>query len=447
VACRRRRQTAAQGAFKRALGGADINGVSPRYRDLLLLRGRERPRELLLFTLFAFAASITLIWAWSWNAKLNDYGLEAATSFAALLHGHLETFLQTAPTYGASLLVRAPFALPGSLLHGGTLMIYRLSAVPCLLALAALGVWLARDLRRAGGSLLGACGVLAVCAANPITYRAMQLGHPEEVLGAALCVAAVLLAQRGHVSWAALALGIAIANKQWALLAVGPVLLAAPAGRWRILAIAGGVAIALMGPIALESGTLAAGTVRLGASSTGLIFNPQQIFWFFAQRGEWLPKQGILIPHTVRVPPAWLADRAHMIIVAAGVPLSWLALRRGSSRGDALLLLALLMLLRCWLDPWDVMYYMAPFVIALLAWETTVTRSRPLFAITATLATWVIFRYLPEHINTDFQALAFLIPSTLALALIAARVYGLVPSRRLAGPAIPSLTRAPGVPS
>ena len=30
------------------------------------------------------------------------------------------------------------------------------------------------------------------------------------------------------------------------------------------------------------------------------------------------------------------------------------------------------MLLRCWLDPWDVVYYPLPFIVALLAWETTV---------------------------------------------------------------------------
>jgi hypothetical protein len=312
-------------------------------------------------------------------------------------------------------------------------MIYRLSALPCLLAIAALGVWLARDLRRAGGSLVSACAALAVCAANPITYRAMQLGHPEEVLGAALCVAAVLLAQRGRVSWAALA--------------VGPVLLAAPAGRWRILVIAGGVACALMAPIVLASGTLAAGTGRLAAASTGVIFHPQQIFWFFAQRGEWLPKQGIYIPKAFRLPPTWLGDRIHLIIVAIGVPLSWIAWRRRTSRGDALLLLALLMLLRCWLDPWDNIYYLIPFVIALLAWETTVARTRPFFAVTATVASWLIFWYLPSHMNSDPQALAFLIPSTLAIGLMAARVYGLVPSRRLVGPPVPRLTRAPGVPS
>jgi len=423
--------------------------VSSWRRDLQRSRQRERPLELAVFVVSALTASLVLIWGWWWNVGLNDFGEEAASSFVALLHGHIATFGSSAPAYGGSLLLRAPFALPASLAHGSMLTLYRFSALPCLLAVAALGVWLARDLRRGGRGLLAALAALALCVANPITYRALQLGHPEEILGAALCVAAVLLAQRGRVSWAALALGLAIANKQWALLAVGPALIAAPSGRWRLLGFAGAVALALMSPILLASGTLAVGTTRLVASPTGVIFHPQQVFWFFGRRGEWLPKQGIFIPRSFRLPPDWLGDRAHLIIVALSVPLSWAALRRRTSRGDALALLTLLMLLRCWLDPWDVIYYMAPFVVALLAWETTVLHRPPLYAVTATLATWLTFWYLPNRVSSDAQALAFLIPSTLAIVLLTARVYGLVPVRRLTGrdAAVARVTRAPGVPS
>ncbi len=397
--------------------------------------------------LVALAVSLGLLWGWHWDARMNDFGEEAAASFAALLHGHLAAFVRTAPAYGASLLLRAPFALPASLAHGSTLTLYRFSALPCLLAIAALGVWLARNLRRVGGGRLAALATLALCIANPITYRALQLGHPEEILGATLCVAAVLLAQRGRISWAALALGFAIANKQWALLAVGPVLVAAPTGRWRILAGAGALAFALVAPIALASGPLTAGVGRFAASPTGVIFHPQQIFWFFARRGEWLPQQGIYIPRSFRLPPEWLGDRAHLIIVALGVPATLLAMRRRTSRPDAMLLLALLMLIRCWFDPWDVIYYTAPFVVALMAWETTVKGGLPLYAITATVATWLTFWYLPDHMNSDAQALAFLIPSTLALTLLAAKVYRVRPGRTLSRSAVPRLTRAPGVPS
>jgi uncharacterized membrane protein len=74
---------------------------------------------------------------------------------------------------------------------------------------------------------------------TPVTLSAFQYGHAEELLGAVLCISAVLAAQRGHVHWATVLLGLAIVNKEWALLAIGPVLLALPSGRVRALAIAG----------------------------------------------------------------------------------------------------------------------------------------------------------------------------------------------------------------
>ena len=432
--------------FKRRRGDADIDHVTARPRDPLpVLRGTPRG-ETALWILLAVAASLTMIWGWSWNVVLNDYGTEAAASFTALLHGHVDAFLQTAPSYGATFLLRAPFALPGSLTGASALLIYRLSALPCMLAIAALGVWLATDLRRHGGGIVAAAVALALCAANPITYKVLEIGHPEELLGGALCVAAVLLALRGRANWAALALGLAIANKQWALLAIGPVLVALPAQRWRTLIGAGAVAVAFVAPIMLSTVTVKAATSRLIVSDTGTLFHPWQVFWFFGPRGHWLPVMGNYIPRGFRLPPSWLGGRAHLLIVWLGVPLTLFALRRRTRPADALLLLALLMLLRCWLDPWDNVYYPLPFIVALLAWETTVARRLPFAAAAATAATWLIFDYLPLHLTVDEQAVSFLVPATLTLAALAAVIYRLRPIRQRARTA-PLLSRAPAVPS
>jgi hypothetical protein len=70
------------------------------------------------------------------------------------VHGHLELFLRSAPVYGWSFVERAPFALIPSLWGGGELAVYRLIALPCLLAVAALAVWLAADMRALGRSTL-----------------------------------------------------------------------------------------------------------------------------------------------------------------------------------------------------------------------------------------------------------------------------------------------------
>ena len=316
----------------------------------VLAAGRSRRRALDSTVVWAAAAiglSVAMAWGWSWAVQGNDYALEAAGPLTALLHGHFETFFSTAPSYGPSLMLRAPFALAGSLAGGGPLLIYRLAALPCLLALAGLGVWLAHTLRRMGGSLTAATLAVALCAANPITYRILALGHPEELLGAALGTGAVLVAIRGRPLWAGLLLGLAIANKQWALLAVGPVLLALPAGRWRALILAGAIAVAMEAPLLLSSPTVTAGTSRIVVSDTGGIFNPQQIFWFFGPRIHWLPSMGLEISRQARQAPSWLGGRAHPLIVWLGLPATLLALWRRTRREDALLLLAGLMLLRC----------------------------------------------------------------------------------------------------
>jgi hypothetical protein len=435
-------------AFKPPRERADIDGVTARNRDRPPAGGVVSRREIVLWSVLVAAVTVAALWAWSWDTQFNDYGLEAAASFTALLHGHISAFLAAAPSYGASLVLRAPFALPGSIAGASGLLIYRLAALPCLLAIGAVGVWLAADLRRAGGGLLAATAAVALCIANPITYRVLQIGHPEELLGAALCVAAVLIAQRGHATWAGLALGLAIANKEWALLAVGPVMIALPAARWRALIVAGAVAGAMLGPLWLASTTPQSGTTRLIVSDTGNLFHPFQVFWFFGTPGHWIPAMAPYIQKGFRLPPAWLGGRAHLLIVWLGLPLTLLAVRRHSRRADALLLLALLLLLRCWLDPWDNVYYPLPFVFALLAWETSVARRAPIGAAAATAATWLIFWYLPNHIGADAQALSFLVPSTLTLAAIAALVYRVEPRRRAAAaPAAAPLSRAPAVPS
>jgi uncharacterized membrane protein len=108
-------------------------------------------------------------------------------------------------------------------------------------AVAILALVLADRMLCAGRSR-GACLlVIALAAANPVSIRALELGHPEELLTAALAIGAVLAAARERALLAAVLLGLAIASKAWAVLAIGPVLLALPGRRVLALAIAGAV--------------------------------------------------------------------------------------------------------------------------------------------------------------------------------------------------------------
>src|SRR5258708_3268034 len=73
--------------------------------------------------------------------------------------------------------------------------------VPCLLAAGALGGWLVARMRTLGLGTLARATALGLCVASPIMLRALEIGHPDELLGAVLCVAAVLTALSGRANW------------------------------------------------------------------------------------------------------------------------------------------------------------------------------------------------------------------------------------------------------
>jgi hypothetical protein len=422
---------------------------------------RQAIRENATCAFMAVAGCATLAWLGLYGFAWNDYDLEARPALQALIGGHLSGFLQLAPAYGGSLLERAPFALLPGLWGGGALAVYRMLALPCLLASAVLGVWLLARMRAERRSRLARAVALGVCVANPITLRALELGHPEELLGGSLCVIAVLLAGRGRALAAGVVLGLAVANKEWALLAAGPVLMVLPAGRrLRCAGAAGVVAAAVLGPFALAgSGGLVAST-RAVASAPSAIFQPWQAWWFLGSHGA--PVHGLFgaLKPGYRTAPTWTGRVSHPLIIFVGAALTaalwWTrsARARAAAPGDpgavppaqptpptrparrpraawmlleqdALLALALLLLLRCVLDTWDTVYYPLPFVLALLAWEATRATSRPpVLALAASALVWVSFQWLPLHASADVQS-AFFLAWALPLAIaLGARLYG-----------------------
>lgn len=406
---------------------------------------RTSIRENALCTVAAAAACALMGWLGLYGFAWTDYDVEARPALDALVAGHLGGFLRLAPAYGGSLLERAPFALAPGLWGGGQLDVYRLVALPCLLASAVLGVVLLARMRPLGRTRLARGVALAVCVANPLTLRALELGHPEELLGGALCVLAVLAAGGERAILAGVLLGIAIANKEWAVLATGPVLLALPAGRrLRGLASAGGVAAAVLAPfLIVGSSGLVAGT-RAAAAPPSAIFQPWQAWWFLGHHGAAVHGIFGALKPGYRTGPPWAGPVSHPLIVLLGAALSaalafefrgtlWPGGRRGPERAStraalpesrALLLLALVLLLRCILDTWDTIYYPLPFLLALLAWEVGGRGTRPpVLALGSTVLLWVSFQWLPAHASPDAQAAFFLAWSLPLAAGLAIAVY------------------------
>jgi hypothetical protein len=416
---------------------------------------RQTARENAPCALMALAGCAVLAWLGLYGFAWNDYDNEARAAFDALVHGHVEQFLRLAPAYGGSLVERAPFALLPSLWGGGELAVYRMVALPCLLASALLGIWLVARMRAAQRPALHRAIALALCVANPITLRALEVGHPEELLGACLCVAAVLLASEDRGLWAGAALGLAIANKEWALLAAGPVLLALPARR-RLPCAAIAVAIAgvVLAPLALVGSSGFVSATRATASPPSAIFQPWQIWWFFGEHGALVHGAFGAAKPGYRIAPGWTETISHPLVVIAGLAVSfglWLR-QRGARAGvrTALLALALAMLLRCLLDTWDTEYYLLPFVFALLAWELCAPVVRPpVLALSSSALAWLSFQWLPEHVSPDLQAALFLAWSLPLAAVLAHRLLLVrpAPARGMAGAGIATaLTRRPSVP-
>jgi len=373
---------------------------------------RARLRTGAPWVLAALIGVVVLAWAGLTGFAWNDYDYELSGAVKVLMNGDAGGFLSMLPAYGGSMVLRAPFAWATAQLGGGELAAYRAVSIPCLVAGAWLGVWLVRRMAARGRGTGVRALVLGLCVANPVTLRALEMGHPEELLAAALAVGAVLAAADRRTILAAVLLGLAIATKAWAVLAIGPVLLALPERRVLALAITATIAAAVIAPIALAGGHAG---LAAGASTGSVIFQPWQLFWMLGEPGHVIVGgDGLPKPDGWRLAPAWLSPLTHPAIALLVVPLSllWARVRGAAPRvagEQLLLLLALLLLARCVLDPWNTIYYELPFLLALLAWEGLCRPERPpVLALASTVLVWVTFRQAPGVLSPDMQCFFFL---------------------------------------
>jgi len=375
----------------------------------------------------ALVCVLILGWLGLTGFAWTDYDLEAANAFWALRTGDFETFFSMVPAYGGSFVLRAPFAWLTALWDGGELAVYRAVSLPGMLACAALGVAVVERMRALGRSRLDRAVVLIALVASPVAFRALEIGHPEELLGGALCVAAVLLAPTRPVA-AGVLVGLAVANKPWALVAVPVVVAAVPASRAvRAGIAAGAVALLVVSPLLLFGGGFAQNT--MAASSTTDIFQPWQVWWFLGEGGRLHEQLGAGV-RVLRHPPEWLMALTRPIILAVPVALAavWWRVRRtggAADAGAALLLLALVLHLRCLLDPWNIGYYGLPTLLALAAWEGLHRRDRPpVLTLAFVAANWLTFETLFTRVGADVQSLVYLSWGLPLAAWMAWRVFG-----------------------
>jgi len=353
-----------------------------------------------------------------------DYLVEAQPAVQLLLAGDLHGFLASSPIYAGSLVLRAPvMALAGNVTDA-----YRLGALVCVAPLVALALAL-RSSRPSTGRAVRWLAI-ALVVLNPIVARTVQIGHPEDVLAAALMVGGLLLALDGRGLASGLLLGVAVASKQWAIIGLPLAVAIAPGMRGRLLSGAAVAAAALLAPV-IAVGPTSFVAANQGALSAPIFMNPANVWWLL---GTWYerPLGG---PHSLVFTPAptELAARlSHPLIVVIPILCALVWMRRRCRRAlradDVLLLLAAVSLFRCVLDPWNIVYYHCPFLLALVAWEVRARSGPPVIALGATALVWFTFQTLPDLGGSAAQTAFYLAWSLPAVAAMGAVALGLVPA-------------------
>ncbi len=360
-----------------------------------------------------------------------DFIDEAYPAYVGFQREGWDVFLERMPGYsGFVILIGAPSALLAEAQGWLETGLFRLTALPGVALATVLGASLATHARHTahakGWWLVGALG-----AGGPLGYLTLSYGHPEDLLAAAAAILAVMAALKNRPTAAALLLLAGVLAKQWAVLAILPAVLAAPAGRFRILATAGlGAAAVVATQLLLIGG--ASGTMV----NTGVLFHPHAIWW---PLGIDAPASFTAAGHGELTAPTWLQPLTRPILMGAAlvVTAAWWRRKGDETKGnvDVLALLALVFALRCALDPWNLVYYHLPLALALLAWETRRGSDWPVLTLAVTALAWLSF--------VTYDARAGMGPFLLYFAWMGPLV-GYLTARLFAAPLRrPGLVRAP----
>ena len=119
--------------------------------------------------------------------------------------------------------------------------------------------------------------------------------------------------------------------------------------------------------------------------------------------------------------PEWLGSLTHPLVVVVALVLCWLywRRRRDAHPEEALQLLALILLLRCVLDPLTYSYHHTPFLLALISYDALRRRvpAASIYALLAILATTELIAPLEDAALVNAFYLSWSLPIVAYLAL------------------------------
>lgn len=363
------------------------------------------------------------------RARVGDYAEEVQPTIEALLAGDPGAVTSGYYLMGPlSIVLRLPAAALVDAAGGDALLVYRAGVFVCLLAAVALGLVLRGRALSRGVNPWAAAAIAVLTVVNPPTVTALAYGHPEEVLTAALAVGAVLAALDGRLRWSVVLIVAAVLSKQWALLAI-PVVLVAAGHRWRlVLAQTAVLGTLLAAPVVLaDPGRFLATVEHLAAVTDeasrqwGAVL-AQNVWWPLATPEPVRVFDGV---EMVVVEPRRLGDpyrslaRPLMGLIVLGLAIAVARARRR----DVLALLAAVFLIRSMLDPANGSYYHVPLVMSLVAWDAR-TRPWPSAALLVSSLLWVTFERIQpirDFALTNAVYLGWTVPALVWLAVAAIR--------------------------
>jgi hypothetical protein len=358
-------------------------------------------------------------------ASLGDYPADGGPALAALLHGNLHAFARARAEMGAlSLLMRAPFAALAYLGSPTEAHVYRWGVLPCVASVAVLGLWLAELARRRGTGAPGQWIIVILSLVNPLVYSAITMGHPEELMTASLCVGALVAALERRELLCVVLLGLALACKQWTVVAVLPILFALERGRLR--ALFGSLLLAAAVTLPEVLGGPASYLHNQLALSHEQELSPSSFSWWWPITPDvtrHLLVEGHAVAFTGHRLSRALGNVMHTLTIAIdgvvallGARLARLPLRRD----QAFALMAIVLLLRCATDTETMPYYHAALFLDLLAWDALSGARMPLRALAAAAVSYLLFeRLVPGAIATSLSSLLYGATALVVLALLA----------------------------
>lgn len=354
--------------------------------------------------LLLLGAFVTSIYVALTAPGTGDYPNDAGPAMTALLHANLHAFASATPAMGElSLYLRLPFAALAYLGSPTEMSIYRWGAVPCVASVALLGVWLARIARSRGTGLVGQVAIVAVALFNPMVHSALLLGHPEELLTTSLAVGAIVSAAQRRVILTTVLLGLAIASKQWAVIAMFPVVAVFPGRRVHVISGAAAIVTAVSLPALLISAPTFLHNQLVLVHEHYLA--PAWDSWLFLVSPRVTLPVGGGLTYTGPHLSSTVVGLLHPLIIVVAIAIGVYVARRVRTHLtlDAwFAAIALAFLLRCALDTETMPYYEAPLFMTLLAWDALQGGRLPLRGLFAAAVSYALFdRLTPTVIGPN----------------------------------------------